>query len=284
MTEFSPSTLSSLSQKLLDCSPAESLRVVQITDTHLFADADGELLGMKTADSFYAIAAQLKQLDPCPHLILLTGDLSQDETSGSYKRLLQGLAPLEIPVYWLPGNHDQRLWTMQSTLNPTWEGPEVSCSAGAWQIILLNCLVNGKVYGELSSTELQRLEHELQQTAPRPTLIALHHPPVPTGSAWMDNISLKNSEEFLAIIDQHPQVKLVVFGHIHQEFSLELQGVTYLSGPSTCIQFQPNSPKFAIDDRYPGFRCLTLNPNGSFTTQVERVEFSCQIDRMAREY
>jgi Icc protein len=88
----------------------------------------------------------------------------------------------------------------------------------------------------------------------------------------MDAIALQNSADFLALVDRHPQVKLVLFGHIHQEFEHQRQGVTYLGSPSTCVQFQPNRREFGIDTQaQPGFRLLTLFPDGSYETRVQRL-------------
>ncbi|MDY7016486.1 MAG: metallophosphoesterase, partial [Cyanobacteriota bacterium] len=80
--------------------------VAQITDTHLFADRDRQLYNVPTAKSFAAVLEKLRQLDPQPDVLLLTGDLSQDMTPESYRHLNAALQPFEIPTYWLPGNHD----------------------------------------------------------------------------------------------------------------------------------------------------------------------------------
>ena len=87
----------------------------------------------------------------------------------------------------------------------------------------------------------------------------------------MDKIKLQNPDEFYAIIDRYPQVKLVLFGHIHQAFEQQRRGVSYLGSPSTCVQFKPESVEFAIDSIQPGFRLLTFNSDGTLETKIERV-------------
>ncbi|NJO72176.1 MAG: hypothetical protein HC825_11905 [Oscillatoriales cyanobacterium RM1_1_9] len=90
----------------------------------------------------------------------------------------------------------------------------------------------------------------------------------------MDRIKLQNPEALLACLDDHPQVKLVVFGHIHQGFQTSHNGVTYLGCPSTCVQFQPLAAEFTLDQMAtPGFRVLTLYPDGTFDTQVGRTTY-----------
>lgn len=246
-----------------------ALVVAQITDTHLFANEHESMKGCVTAETLQAVLAQLKQVQPQPNVLLLTGDLSQDETPESYAYLRQQLAPLGIAAYWIPGNHDVPA-TMQQVLASELISNNKSFQAAGWNCLLLSSAQPNRVEGELSPETLDWLEQQLQQNH-QPTLIALHHPPLAIGSAWMDEIGLHHPDALLAIIDRHPQVKLVIFGHIHQEFAQERQGVHYLGTPSTCIQLAPQQDEFAIDDRSPGFRLLHLYADGTFSTQVERV-------------
>jgi len=248
-----------------------SLLIAQVTDTHLFADPTQQMMGCLTASTLAAVLAHLRQLQPKPDILLLTGDLSHDETPESYQRLQDQLVPLDIPAYWLPGNHDS-LPAMEQVLRQPPISPAKFFAAGGWRFLLLNSLVPGCVHGELSSTSLEWLEQQLQ-LSDRPTLISLHHPPCPIHSRWMDAINLQSPEKLFAVIDRYPQVKLVVFGHIHQAFEEQRRDVHYLGSPSTCVQFKPGGQEFAIDPIQPGFRLLALFPDGSFQTKVVRVDY-----------
>lgn len=248
------------------------LLVAQITDTHLFAKPDKQMLGLTTNDSLQAVVKHLSQLQPQPHILLLTGDLSQDETSESYQQLQSLIAPLKIPSYWIPGNHDD-LPRMEQILNQPPISAEKSFAAGEWHFLLLSSWVSGCVHGQLASESLAWLDSQLKLVGSSPTLVALHHPPCSINSAWMDAIKLQNSEEFFAVIDRYPQVKLVVFGHIHQVFNTQRRGVFYFGSPSTCVQFKPESVDFALDQAQPGFRLISLFPDGTVETQIERVDY-----------
>jgi 3',5'-cyclic-AMP phosphodiesterase len=259
------------------------LQVIQISDTHLFSDPHRELLGLSTADSLKTVLDSVCQLEPKPDLLLLTGDLSQDESAQSYRRLHDLITPLQIPTYWLPGNHDCPS-LMTQILSTSLISTEKAFQINGWNLILLSSMLPGKVYGELSSESLVWLEQQLQQLPAQPTLLALHHPPCLIGSDWMDQIGLRNPDDLFAVIDRYPQVKLVTFGHIHQEFAAVRAGVQYLGCPSTCVQFKPLQTDFAIDDQRPGFRLLTLYPDGQFTTGVKRVNYQPLPDLAATGY
>jgi 3',5'-cyclic-AMP phosphodiesterase len=261
-----------------------SLMVVQISDLHLFKDECQNLLGWNTWGSFEKILQQLDSHTRHPDLILLTGDLSQDETEASYQKIVEHLIPLGIPTYWLPGNHDH-VPTMQRVLAQPPVYADKSIYKGGWQFLLLNTHVPGQVYGALSSDSLACLEMQLS-TIPlhQPTLISMHHPPFWVGSPWLDQSGLHNTDAFFKVIDQYPQVQLVLVGHVHQEFQCIRNEVTYLSTPSTCIQFMPKSPDFALDTNDPGFRLLWLHPDGTFETEVERIGFYQKLNLNAQGY
>lgn len=245
------------------------LLVAQITDTHLLANPEDSYKGFPTVKSFQAILARIQQLTPQPDVILLTGDLAQDDTPEAYQNLYQGLSPLGIPCYWIPGNHDQ-FWVPE-ILNQSPISDLKSFQLGGWQFILLDSSVPGCVWGEINAENLALLETQLQQNPSLPTLIALHHPPISIDCPSMDRIGLQNSEILLELVDKYLQIRLVIFGHIHQEFDQERNGVYYFGTPSTCSQFLPKASEFIFDDRPPGFRLFYLYPDGTWTTQVERV-------------
>ncbi len=261
--------------------PSTPIRVIQLSDTHLFSDPSRQLLGMPTTDSFMTVLKQLRQLQP--DLLLLTGDLSQDETAHSYEQLRDLITPLGIPTYWLPGNHDQPVLMAQILENAVISSQKQFQQRG-WNFILLNSAQPGQVDGKLSSAALHELEQQLQALPNQPTLIGLHHPPCAIGSDWMDQISLRQPEAFCQVIERYPQVKLVLFGHIHQAFELTRAGVQYLGCPSTCVQFKPRNSMFAIDEQQPGFRLLQLYADGQVETQVQRVSYRPLPDLAARGY
>ncbi len=246
------------------------LTIAQLTDTHLFADLNQQMLGCVTAHSFAAVLEALKAQLPLDGL-LLTGDLSQDDSLESYRLLWEAIAPLQIPTYWLPGNHDQNRAACNAVLGQPPFSHSPSIRIGGWQMLLLDTQLPQQVQGRLSENSLDWLETQLDCSAQTPTLIALHHPPLPIHSPWMDAMGLENAADFLALVDRHPQVKVVLNGHIHQAFEQERNGVLYLGTPSTSMQFRPQTERLEIDEARPGFRLLRLFPQGQVETQVIRL-------------
>ncbi|WP_448564317.1 3',5'-cyclic-AMP phosphodiesterase [Trichothermofontia sp.] len=248
------------------------MRVVQLTDTHLLADSQALQKGVATTASLQGVLTHLQSQPVRPDLLLLTGDVSQDESPQSYDRLVDLLTPLAIPAYWIPGNHDHPVTMAQCLDRPPLRSAKC-LHQGGWQILLLDSSCPGAVGGYLSEATLDWLDSQLQ-ACPLPTLVALHHPPCSVNSAWADAIALENQDEFLARLRPYPHLRLVIFGHIHQEFQAHQQGITFLAAPSTCVQFKPNVPTFALDDLPPGYRWLDLYPDGTWATGVEWVSLT----------
>ncbi|MDO8698550.1 MAG: phosphodiesterase, partial [Pseudomonas sp.] len=98
-----------------------------------------------------------------------------------------------------------------------------------------------------------------------------HHHPVSIGCRWMEPIGLRNADELFAVLDAYPQVRGVLWGHIHQEFDQLRNGVRLLASPSTCVQFAPGSEEFQVDQEAPGYRWLRLHADGQLETGVSRV-------------
>jgi 3',5'-cyclic-AMP phosphodiesterase len=203
---------------------------------------------------------------------LLTGDLAQDDSAAAYRYLRETIAPLQVPAYWLLGNHDQNEGAIAAELGQAPCDPRKEIEVAGWRLILVGTMIANEPQGRIDSAALVDLDRRLLANPARPTLIALHHHPLPIGSALMDSIALENAADFLAIVDRHPQVRVVIFGHIHQEFDRWRKGVRYLGAPSTCVQLRPGAAGVEWDELGPGFRVIELGPEGQVETWVERIE------------
>lgn len=239
---------------------ADCIRLVQITDTHIFADSKQRFDGLDTLASLDAVIRQIKTQDS-PDLVLVTGDLVHDPLAGAYRRLQRQLSTLALPVFCLPGNHDDP-GLMRRVLRERNVRCDKLITAGAWGIILLDTHLPGSHAGRLEQGELDFLRAALLHFASRPVLIGLHHPPVTIGSGWMDAMMLENSADLFAELDRHANVRLLAWGHIHQEFRSARRGVRLYGAPSTCIQFKPGCDSYTRDELGPAYTLLSLSADG----------------------
>lgn len=237
-----------------------SIQLIQLTDQHLFGDPARALRGVPTLPALRAtLTAARSELAACD-AILATGDLVQDD-AGGYAHFRTEMGRLGRPVLCLPGNHDDVPAMYEALAQPpfqcggTWD-------AGAWRVILLDSTIPGETAGCLAPRELALLEDALSAARDRHALVCLHHHPVPMHSRWLDGVGLGNGEEFLSLLAGFANVRAVVFGHVHQDYDELRQGVRLIGTPSTCSQFKPHSDDFAVDERPPAWRSLTLHADG----------------------
>lgn len=243
--------------------------LVQLSDSHLFAAADGRLLGMDTRDSLGRVIARVLEEQPQVDLVLATGDISQDGSFTSYERFLDMTEDIAAPARWFAGNHDD-LAAMRGVSDGR-DLLEPLIDLGNWRIVLLDSSIPGAVPGYLAAGQLQLLERSLREAPQRHHLVCFHHHPVPIGSRWLESIGLRNPEALFAVLDGAPQVKALLWGHVHQEYDQVREGMRLLASPSTCVQFAPGSEEFQVGSEAPGYRWLRLHPDGRLETGVSRV-------------
>jgi Icc protein len=244
-----------------------TVQLLQVTDPHLFGDPATELYGVNTAESLRLTLATALADGPAPDAVLVTGDIGDDMSAEAYASFRGALQVCRAPVFCLPGNHDSPA-LMTRLLNGDGFQYCASTRLAGWGLVLLDTHVPGRPHGRLAAAELERLDAELRALHDAPVLVALHHPPLPVGSAWLDGVGLRNADAFLTVIDRHANVRCVLAGHVHQEFDVRRGSVRILATPSTCAQFTPHTERCVMDRRPPGYRWLGLHADGSVTTRV----------------
>ena len=262
---------------------ADTAMLVQLSDSHLFAEADGSLLGMNTRDSLQKVIELVRVQQPRIDLVLATGDLSQDGTLESYQQFREQTGQLDAPARWIPGNHDEPRIMAEAAVQSALLEPVVDI--GNWRVTLLDSAVPGSVPGFLQDEQLQLLAQALSEAPERHHLVCFHHHPVSIGCEWMEPIGLRNPEAFFEVLDRFPQARAVLWGHVHQEIDQLRNNVRLIASPSTCIQFEPGSEDFKVGEQAPGYRWLRLLPDGRLETGVERVTgFDFQPDYGSNGY
>ena len=248
------------------------LKVIQITDTHIRSRPGSRLWGVDVDQSLNAVLEHVRNEHWPADLVLLTGDLVQDEGAAAYQRLIEFMQPMQTPVYCLPGNHDDPT-VMAETLVSAQVSFQRHLIHGAWQFIFLDSSLRGTPAGHLGDAELNYLDDALSSHPGQHAMVCLHHHPVTVNTPWLDTMVVDDSDEFFAVLEKHSQVRAVIWGHIHQSFSCQYKNMQLFATPSTCVQFKPGSIDAQDDEISPGYRWFELNPDGSLLTGVERVDY-----------
>jgi Icc protein len=228
---------------------------------------DGSLRGTATFASLSAVLAHYRAGDWRADIAVVTGDLVQDDSAGAYEHFHDLLSSLDLPVYCVPGNHDVRELMRSALQEPPFHYCEI-VEYGDWLIAGIDSCVGDQAGGSVSAAELDRLDAAIAATSAANVMLCLHHPPVPMGSKWLDTVGLDNGDEVLARISSSGKVRLAVFGHVHQDYEADHQGVRIIATPSTCSQFARGSDEFAIDDKPPAYRRIELHADGTHHNEL----------------
>lgn len=241
--------------------------VVQLTDPHLYA-APAVMLGVNTDASLRAVVAAIRRDHGDADLLLATGDLSQDGSEMSYHRFAEAVAPLGMPVRCLAGNHDTPA-ALKRALG-AWTEP-VS-DIGPWRVVMLDSHVAGSNAGHLERDQFELLDHALGTAQGRPALVAMHHNAVQISADWRDSMMLDNAAELFRHLTRWGNARILLWGHVHQDFDRRRGNVRMLATPSTCFQFTIRDGRHRLDPQPPGYRWMKLYPDGSIATGVRRLD------------
>jgi 3',5'-cyclic-AMP phosphodiesterase len=234
--------------------------IAQITDTHIKPEGRLAYGVVDTAPSLARCIAAVEVCKPKPDVVLMTGDLVDAGQPEEYTRLRQLIAPLSMPAYLIPGNHDDRDVMRAAFPDHRYlpaEGAFLQYVVEDWPVRLIgiDTVVPRRGHGELCTERLAWLDQRLSEQPDRPTVVFMHHPPFATGIELMDTLSLREPEKFGATIARHPQVERVVCGHVHRSIQIRFYGTVASIAPSSAHQL-------ALDLRAGGTPAFILEPPG----------------------
>ena len=247
------------------------MRVLHLTDPHLFADRNGALRGAVTFETLQSVLAHYRQGEFRADLVALTGDIVQDDSTDAYAHCRELLAGLDLPVYCVPGNHDVRPLMREMLPKPPFRYC-ATVEVGGWLLVGIDSCCSGRAGGRIAESEMGRMEAAIESSDAEHVMVCLHHPPVPMNSRWLDSVGLDNGGEFLARAGSTERVRVAIFGHVHQDYDAVHDGIRLIATPSTCRQFLPLADDFAVDDRPPAYRCLQLYADGNVDAELVWVE------------
>ena len=232
--------------------------IAQISDPHIRPEGRLAYRRVDTAPFLAACVDHLVRMAPRPDVVLATGDLVDAGRPDEYRRLRALLAPLPMPVYLVPGNHDDR-----EALRDAFADHDYLAAAGPFlqyvvesfpvRLVGLDTLVPGENGGLLGPERLAWLDARLAEAPDRPSVLFMHHPPFPTGIRFMDAQGLADAEAMAAVVRRHPQVERVLCGHLHRSIHVRWAGTVASTAPSTAHQLY-------LDFREDGLSAFAMEP------------------------
>ena len=206
---------------------------IQISDTHI--DDDKLVMGVDSQANLDSIVSNISNHNY--DALLISGDLTHNGTINSYQKLQKILKPIKKEIYVLPGNHDDFL-NLSQIFN---QSSLCNFIIGCWEIITIDSVQVGKVSGRLSDQQLNLFSQQISSSSAKYIAVCLHHPPVSMQSAWDDEMSLENPDDFFSVIDKFDNIKAVMWGHSHQCSEFNRKDMKLFSCPSTVLQFNGKS-------------------------------------------
>lgn len=222
--------------------------IAQISDPHV-STPDGQIERFfRTSDHLARAVAHLNALKPRPDVALLSGDVVDHGRVEEYERARAILEPLTMPLYVIPGNHDDRASLARVFAHHRYlprDDDFVQYTVEDWpvRLVALDTLVPGSAAGRLCEQRLAWLDAQLSAAPSHPTLILMHHPPFASGLTVMDReMGLDGIDAFAAVVRRHPQVELIVCGHVHRPILRRFAGTVACTCPSTAHQLGLDLP------------------------------------------
>ncbi len=246
----------------MQTNPIDSINIIQITDTHLFSSDSGQLQGYSTNKLFNDVIEQIKPQSTHADFIFLTGDISEDRSIESYEYAASRLNQLDAPVYWITGNHDHAaavnsIFAKYDNLHAL-----TRLSTPHWDFIAVNSCREGTDNGHIEREEIDRLlkQLEISKKNNKQVVIVMHHHSVPVGTPLIDECMLQDNEVFIKAIKEHNEIKLIICGHVHGEYKVDLGGQKLETCLATSFQWKKGTSTLETENKR-GFKHFVFRQN-----------------------
>lgn len=258
------------------------LTFIHITDTHLHPDPDYKkrYASFSPLKGTQAVVHAIQSLPFQADFVLHTGDVTHDLKGDDCRVVNQVFAPLNLPIYYVAGNHDdaESLQTVIMGTDALQKHPHYELEVNGVQIVCLdsNARTSGNgtpiasPAGYIPEAQIAWLSELAMRPDPRPLVVAVHHNPVPSGVPWLDTwMRLVNGADLhRALLPARQRLRGVFYGHTHMPMDIYKDGILYSAGASAWCQFQAY-PGVDMDDVYedkgalPGFSVVTVGEHGT---------------------
>ncbi|WP_423917583.1 phosphodiesterase [Frigoribacterium sp. 2-23] len=271
--------------------------LLHLSDTHLIG-GDGDLYGAVDSEArLRQIFDEIEASGARPEAIVFTGDLADRGEPEAYRKLRALIEPaaerLGAQVIWAMGNHDERGAFREQLFGqiPSQRPVDFVYDVNGLRVITLDTSVPGQHYGELSGEQLDWLAEELSVDAPDGTVIAMHHPPVPSVQDLSVLVELRD-QAALAEVIEGSDVRSIIAGHLHYSTNAMFAGVPVSVASATCYTQDLNVIQGATRGRdgaqafnlvhvYENTVVHSVVPIGTYATVGEYVSPESTAERLA---
>lgn len=226
--------------------------LIHVSDPHFLAE--GARLGGRydVEANFARTLDAIRAVHPHPSAIVITGDLADLGEPDAYRRLRATVEPvaeeLDAPLIWVAGNHDERPALRAGLLDAE---PTEEPVTGVWdleglRLIALDTSVPGWHHGDIDQDQLSWLADLLADPAPHGTLLAMHHPPLPSHLPLFDILELRHQDELAAVI-RGTDVRAILAGHLHYSSQGTFAGVPVSVASATCYTMNVARPPAEVN-------------------------------------
>ena len=215
--------------------------LAQISDLHIKARGTLAYGVVDVAGMLRACVRHVLALKRQPDAVALTGDLTDGGRADEYALLREIIAPLGMPIYVIPGNHDKRealrsAFADHAYLRQSSEFIQYAIDDHPLRIVAIDTVIPRESGGELCEERIAWIERTLAQVPGAPTVVLMHHPPFTTFIGHMDAYGLRNPEALAPVISRHRQVLAILCGHVHRPIEARFAGTVASTSPSPAHQ------------------------------------------------
>ncbi|TNB75736.1 phosphodiesterase [Arthrobacter sp. BB-1] len=221
--------------------------LLHLSDPHLMGGPD-PLYGVVDSEArLIQLFEEVKASGARPEAVIFTGDLADKGDPEAYVKLRAIVEPaceeLGAQVIWAMGNHDNRANFRTGLLDeaPNDAPVDKSYFVNGLRVITMDTSVPGYHHGELSPSQLDWLTRQLDTPAPDGTILALHHPPIPSILDLSVLVELRDQASLEAVV-RNSDVRTILAGHLHYSTTASFAGIPVSVASASCYTQDLNVP------------------------------------------